>query len=228
MTTTWNTSAFLDLNTAAQALPDALWANITVLGDSLVALALVNLVALRYPRAMPATLIAGIIATVITRSLKSGLGLERPLAVLGQQVHVIGIDLHNFSFPSGHTTTAFLLAGICALAWQRKPLSAVFFSLAALVGFSRIAVGAHWPQDVFAGAVFGYAAAWLGWQFALRWQWANSRLGQRILSGLFLVFALLVFKLDTGYPQAIVLQMSLAFISTLAALYTLWQTGRNP
>jgi undecaprenyl-diphosphatase len=58
-----------------------------------------------------------------------------------------------FSFPSGHTTTAFtialMLGHFSALLW---PVALV---LAALVGLSRIALGAHFPSDVVAGMLLG-------------------------------------------------------------------------
>lgn len=223
-----NIPLFLDLQPWLRLLPDAAWANLTLLGDALVSLALLSLLAFRYPQLLPAGLLAGLIATLFTRSLKPLLAMERPLAVLGEQVHVIGIDLQNFSFPSGHTTAAFVLAGVYALVLQRERVTAVLFLLALLVGISRIAVGAHWPLDVLAGGAFGWFSAWAGWQLASRWQWANTLSGRRLLAGLFLLFALLLFRLDSGYPQAFWLQMLIATLATLACLTTLWQTWRKP
>jgi membrane-associated phospholipid phosphatase len=218
---------FLGMNTAFGYLPDAFWANVTLLGDALVTLALLTLLASRYPMLLPAGLLAGLLATLLTRSLKPLLAIDRPLAVLGEQVHVIGIDLHNFSFPSGHTTAAFVLAGVYALVLQRDRLTAVLFCAALMVGLSRIAVGAHWPLDVLSGAAIGWSCAWAGWKLAGHWHWSQTRRGQQVLTGIFLLFSLLLFTLKTGYPQAFWLQTGIAGVATLACLLTLWNSGRT-
>lgn len=223
-----NTELFWAMNSIFRLLPDAVWANITMLGDALVTLTLVSLLGFRFPQLLPAGLLAGLIATLFTRSLKPLLAMERPLAVLGEQVHVIGIDLQNFSFPSGHTTAVFVLAGVCALVLQREKLTALLFMAAALVGLSRMAVGAHWLTDVLAGGAFGWFSAWAGWSLAQRWQWANSLSGRRVMSTLYLLFAILLFWLDSGYPQAFPLQMGIATLATAACLTTLWKTWHNP
>lgn len=69
------------------------------------------------------------------------------------------------SFPSGHTVTIFALATALALIWRRLAWPA--FAMAILVGLSRIAVGAHWPSDVLAGAWIGIAwSLWVRHLFA--------------------------------------------------------------
>jgi membrane-associated phospholipid phosphatase len=57
------------------------------------------------------------------------------------------------SFPSGHATTAFAAAVILAFLYPRG--ACVFVGLAVLVGLSRVALGAHFPSDVLAGATLG-------------------------------------------------------------------------
>ncbi len=63
----------------------------------------------------------------------------------------------TFSFPSGHATVAFACATVLALAVPR--LRWPLYALAALIAFSRVYVGVHYPGDVLAGAVLGVAIA---------------------------------------------------------------------
>lgn len=63
----------------------------------------------------------------------------------------------TFSFPSGHATVAFACATVLALAVPR--LRWPLFALAALVAWSRVYVGVHYPGDVLAGAALGVAIA---------------------------------------------------------------------
>jgi len=219
-----NLLVFDGLNQVFRVLPDGFWANVTILGDSLVSLTLLSVLALRYPQLLAAGLLAGLIATGITRPLKLWVAMDRPMVTLGEHVHFIGsLELHNFSFPSGHTTAAFVLAGVITLVTQHQRLSMGFFGIALLVGASRMAVGAHWPMDVAAGAAFGWFSAWAGWKLASHWTSTATLAGQRLLAGLFLLFALMLFRLDTYYPQAFALQILIAVSATLAMLTYSWR-----
>lgn len=71
------------------------------------------------------------------------------------------------SFPSGHATTAFAaLVAIGAVLPRARPLLWLY---ALLIAASRIAVVAHFPSDVIAGAAFGaFGAIWVRDWFAVR------------------------------------------------------------
>ncbi len=66
-------------------------------------------------------------------------------------------------FPSGHTIAAFAIATVFAERYRRhRWVPWVAYGLAGLVGFSRITLQDHFPSDVFAGAVLGYAITHYG------------------------------------------------------------------
>jgi membrane-associated phospholipid phosphatase len=63
----------------------------------------------------------------------------------------------NSSFPSGHTTAAFAAATVFAVEYKNTPvIPIVAYSIASLVGISRITENKHWVTDVFTGAALGY------------------------------------------------------------------------
>ena len=61
------------------------------------------------------------------------------------------------SFPSGHATSTFAAAVAVSRMWPRTRL--VWWTLAVLIGYSRIYLGHHYPFDVLGGAVIGIAIA---------------------------------------------------------------------
>ena len=61
------------------------------------------------------------------------------------------------SFPSGHTANAFALATVVAMQYRDEPWVPVLaYTVAASVGFSRMALDRHWASDVLVGAVVGH------------------------------------------------------------------------
>lgn len=65
-----------------------------------------------------------------------------------------------FSFPSGHTAAAFLVATLLTTSFGLAGVPV--FAWAVMVGVSRIYLGVHYPTDVFAGAAIGVLCARLG------------------------------------------------------------------
>jgi membrane-associated phospholipid phosphatase len=73
-------------------------------------------------------------------------------------------DGGSYSFPSGHTTEAFAFATALALTYRKWYITVPAYLWAALVGFSRMHLGTHYPSDVLAGMVIGAGSSWLCYQ----------------------------------------------------------------
>jgi undecaprenyl-diphosphatase len=63
--------------------------------------------------------------------------------------------VHSTSFPAGHAATSFAAATL--LSYVAPRAAPFLFALAALIGFSRVYVGVHYPTDVLGGAAIGCA-----------------------------------------------------------------------
>ncbi len=60
----------------------------------------------------------------------------------------------SYSFPSGHTTTAFAAATVIARCLPKK-IGVTGYLLAVLIAFSRMYLGVHYPTDVLTGMILG-------------------------------------------------------------------------
>jgi undecaprenyl-diphosphatase len=117
---------------------------------------------------------------ILSGVLKLGIARPRPDLV----AHLV--DVQTASFPSGHAmlsavcylTLGALLAGVAEQRRSKAYILGTAVALTAVVGFSRIYLGVHWPTDVLAGWCLGAAwamACWLAVRGILLWQ--NRRRG---------------------------------------------------
>lgn len=190
---------FLTLNHGFSALPATIWSNLTELGDATVLAPLAALATLHKRQAWMAVLGALPFAAVFSLAGKKLAAVPRPAAVLDtQSFEVIGSTLtaHN-SMPSGHSITVFAVLVAWLVITVPRPRTFQEWRWVALVtsstlalAISRIAVGAHWPLDVMAGAALGSLAGILGASLALRrnWQGPTSPPGCIAASTLLLTF----------------------------------------
>ena len=61
--------------------------------------------------------------------------------------------IHDYSFPSGHSSASFA-AAVSIFMWRKKEGSAALV-LAALIAFSRLYFTVHYPTDVLVGTITG-------------------------------------------------------------------------
>jgi undecaprenyl-diphosphatase len=100
-------------------------------------------------RLLPSVVLA---TWIVEYPIKAFFRRRRPFARIVEAL-VIGKKPGSWSFPSGHTASSFASAWILASVWPKR--APVFFTLAGIVGFSRIYLGAHYPGDVASGAIVG-------------------------------------------------------------------------
>jgi undecaprenyl-diphosphatase len=128
-------------------------------------------------------LVLGIVI-LFTLALKYGVGRQRPCEVLLDSRTLVGhgCESRDPSFPSGHASRTFALAGFVLLRFRwRVGVPALAF--ATLVGYSRIYLGLHWPTDVIGGALLGVAVAGLVEMMSrrsVRYQRIRARIVQAI------------------------------------------------
>ena len=96
--------------------------------------------------------LAFLIERIIYLVIKNGFKRNRPgSAIDGFKMFIKPSD--QFSFPSGHTSGAFLFATFIAFLFPQ--FSALVYIWAASIACSRIFLGVHFPTDTLAGMSIG-------------------------------------------------------------------------
>jgi undecaprenyl-diphosphatase len=107
-------------------------------------------------RLLALLLIAFAIERVAYWVMKNSLRRRRPAQALpGFESHIIASD--EFSFPSGHTSGAFLFVTLVLV--EVGPAAALLYGWSAAVAMSRVYLGVHFPTDTVMGAVLGTGVA---------------------------------------------------------------------
>ena len=109
------------------------------------------------------TACAILVAEGFTEVLKRATRRERPY--LKYPDLITGKSLSTgYSFPSGHTATAFATATSLSLTFPKWYVIAPSFAYASAVGYSRMYLGVHYPSDAVGGALLGAGSAFLTWK----------------------------------------------------------------
>jgi membrane-associated phospholipid phosphatase len=142
----------------------------TQLGNMLTAfIAAILLFALNYRRLSIEIVFGTLTLWILVEIIKWLVDRDRPFLVI-ENTRIIGWRASGVSFPSGHTSQIFFLAMLFIHHFQPGLVVSVFlYSIAVLVGFTRIYVGAHYPRDVIAGVVLGSAWGILATLVDLSW-----------------------------------------------------------
>ena len=103
-----------------------------------------------------AVLLAQVVATDVLKPL---VPRDRPVAAHTSIAVVGGPASQDSSMPSGHSATAVAGAIGLSMLWRRG--RALAWAIAALVMFSRLYLGVHYPTDVLAGGLVGWACGFV-------------------------------------------------------------------
>lgn len=97
---------------------------------------------------------------LIVETIKTA--LERPRPPAPDRLALVT----SYSFPSSHSAGSMVTCLAFAMLFSRPgPVLAPAIAIACAIGWSRIALGVHWPSDVIAG--LGFGMLWVG--FTRRW-----------------------------------------------------------
>jgi membrane-associated phospholipid phosphatase len=111
-----------------------------------------------------------LVSAFITTALKHTIKRERPFDTYSDIDKATSAP--GYSFPSGHTSTAFATATSLSMAYPKWYVIAPSFVWASAVGYSRMHLGVHYPTDVFAGAIIGSGSAYITYKAN---KWLNKK-----------------------------------------------------
>jgi len=223
----WNHELFLLINGFNSPIADYIIGLVSGFADGLVAVVLITMLMLFRFRLGLAALLAFIVSGLVAQILKRIFDMPRPPSVFGD-VHLLGERLSAYSFPSGHSATAGVLAFLALLLFKPYPkLAWGLFFLGALIAYGRIYSGVHFPLDVVVGFAIGVVSMCWCNKLSQTWntgKWQQSEWSWK-LSGLCLMIAAVT--LAMGYHIQPSTAQPLTFIIPIIALFTLMQAWKK-
>lgn len=156
---------FMYLNMRGHRAPWIDWIMLvfTQIGSGGFALAVAIILYLRGKELLAYEFILGTLTLwAVVELMKVLIRRNRPYIKLNN-IRIIGSRASGRSFPSGHTSQSFLMATILINYYHIGILKGlIFYTIALLVGITRVYVGMHYPRDVLAGAILGTTWGLLG------------------------------------------------------------------
>ncbi len=97
----------------------------------------------------------------------------RPIAVIPDfdTLNLVeGVKLHRlYSFPSGHSQTAFLVASFLVYTLKNRVYGMLIFLAAALIAISRAYLFQHFFMDIWVGSFIGFGLSWVALWWKRHW-----------------------------------------------------------
>ena len=109
-----------------------------------------------------ATILAVAFSDLLGATLKDLIARDRPCHILANVKDIANCS-NSFSFPSNHAINTFTFATIVTLAYRN--FGFLLYSLALLIGYSRVYLGVHYPTDVLAGIICGILIGHTGYKY---------------------------------------------------------------
>ncbi len=148
---------------------DKIWLGVTNSATPISIVSPLSLYAMGYFHYLPkgkenAYATAGSLAinSILTFGLKWSIQRERPFA--NNPNIYKKTQAGSYSFPSGHTSTAFATATSLTLAYPKWYVAVPAYAWASAVGYSRMHLGVHYPSDVLAGAIIGTLSSFVAFK----------------------------------------------------------------
>jgi len=104
-------------------------------------------------------LFALLLDLVIVGLLKTAFRRSRPVYNEKDMFATVSVD--NYSFPSGHSTRAAMVAGLFGLITSNPLYRLVFYIWAGCIATSRVVLGRHHVSDVVCGVLIGFLQYWV-------------------------------------------------------------------
>lgn len=144
---------------------DKIMVGVTKLGDVGIIWIILTAILLIIPktrRTGGVMLVALVVQTVLCNViLKNLFARTRPYDV-NTTVQLLVPKLHDFSFPSGHTSASF--TAVNALYFSKDKLWKPALILACLIAVSRLYLYVHYPTDVLGGLLLGVLSGYIGYK----------------------------------------------------------------
>ena len=144
---------------------DKIMVGVTKLGDVGIIWIILTAILLIIPktrRTGGVMLVALVVQTVLCNViLKNLFARTRPYDV-NTAVQLLVPKLHDFSFPSGHTSASF--TAVSALYFSKDKLWKPALILACLIAVSRLYLYVHYPTDVLGGLLLGVLSGYIGYK----------------------------------------------------------------
>jgi membrane-associated phospholipid phosphatase len=212
---------------SSPVFPTWFWSFFNLGGDAWVALLMLLWLERRPGEITSWVMKTWLLGAVLSQSFKHLFPMPRPAYLLGkEQLSLIDQPpLVGGSMPSGHALAA-ICCGLILIAVLKvrgfKSLSLFCVGLvSSLVAWSRVAVGAHWPLDVFAGAALAFFVLVISsfWERRNSWNpWFKSNVGGMFLIVLHLLIAAHLIQPQSKLLSVQVFQFFLACLSIFRAL----------